>query len=89
MLRVLKIERFEEGKYSVFTLCGRIEAENLEQLKALLKAERQPVMLDLREVSLVAREVVSFLARCKEDDIGLRNCPAYVREWIARERGEK
>jgi hypothetical protein len=86
---VLKIQRIEEGEYSVFALSGRIEAENLKQLKSLLKAERQPVMLDLREVSLVAREVVSFLARCQEDDIGLRNCPAYVREWIAGERGEK
>jgi nicotinate-nucleotide pyrophosphorylase len=86
---VLKIQRIEEGEYTVFALSGRIEAENLKQLKSLLKAERQPVMLDLREVSLVAREVVSFLARCQEDDIGLRNCPAYVREWIAGERGEK
>jgi len=86
---VLKIQRIDEGEYSVFALSGRIEAENLKQLKSLLKAERQPVMLDLREVSLVAREVVSFLARCQEDDIGLRNCPAYVREWIAGERGEK
>ena len=86
---MLKIQRIEEGEYSVFALSGRIEAENLKQLKSLLKAERQPVMLDLREVSLVAREVVSFLARCQEDDIGLRNCPAYVREWIAGERGEK
>lgn len=86
---MLKIQRFEEGKYAVFALSGRIEPENLEQLKALLKAERQAVILDLREVNLVAREVVSFLARCKEDDIGLRDCPAYVREWIARERAEK
>ena len=71
---MLKIQGLEEPKYAVFALGGRIEAENLEQLKALLKAERQAVMLDLREVNLVAREVVSFLARCKED-VELRNCP--------------
>jgi hypothetical protein len=42
--------------------------------------------LDLKEVNLVSREVVTFLARCKEDGMGLNNCPAYIREWIARER---
>jgi hypothetical protein len=44
--------------------------------------------LDLKEVNLVSREVVTFLARCKEGGMGLNNCPAYIREWIARERSQ-
>jgi hypothetical protein len=44
--------------------------------------------LDLKEVNLVSREVVTFFARCKEGGMGLNNCPAYIREWIARERSQ-
>lgn len=85
---MLKIQRLVDGGGVVFALSGRIEAENLAQLDALFQAERQRITLDLKEVNLVSREVVTYLARCKEGGIGLNNCPAYIREWIARERGQ-
>jgi hypothetical protein len=40
--------------------------------------------LDLREITLVDREAVSYLALCEFRGIRLRNCPPYVREWIAK-----
>jgi len=43
--------------------------------------------LDLKDLTLVDREAVRFLERCETDSIKLKNCPAYIREWITRERG--
>ena len=44
------------------------------------------VALDLEEVILVDREGVMLLAHSEANGIELRNCPAYIREWVARER---
>ena len=44
--------------------------------------------LDLQSVSLVDRETVQFLALTEYNGTELRNCPAYVREWVTRERAE-
>src|SRR5271169_1190812 len=44
------------------------------------------VVLDLKDLTLVDRDAVRFLKRCEAGGIGLKNCPAYIREWIERER---
>jgi hypothetical protein len=44
------------------------------------------IMLDLKDLMLVDRDAVSFLEQCEADSIKLTNCPAYIREWIRRER---
>jgi len=44
------------------------------------------VVLDLKDIKLVNRDAVKFLAHCEADGARLENCPAYIREWIARER---
>jgi hypothetical protein len=38
----------------------------------------------MKEVKLVDQEVVRFLLSCEAGGIRLRNCPAYIREWIRR-----
>lgn len=45
-----------------------------------------PTVLDLKEVTLVAREAVLFLARVEAGGVRLVNCPEYVRRWIAAEK---
>ena len=87
---MLRIERSEPGEGVRFVLSGRIEAEHLPELRRLIESEgRQRVLaLDLREVKLVDRDAVTFLAQCEAAGAKLENCPAYVREWIARERAE-
>lgn len=42
--------------------------------------------MDLRDVGIVDREAVKVLAFSEVNGIELRNCPAYIREWITRER---
>jgi hypothetical protein len=58
----------------------------MDVLRELVRRERNQVAIDLKEVILVDREVVGFLAFSEAGGIELRNCPAYIREWVARER---
>jgi anti-anti-sigma regulatory factor len=83
----LKIQRATEGAVVVFTLSGRIEGEQVEQLQGLLASEAGDLRLalDLQDVDLVNRETVRYLARCAADGIQLRHCPAYIREWMVQE----
>jgi hypothetical protein len=85
---MLKIQRRTNGGV-IFTLSGRIEAEDIDELRRLLELEEagRRIALDLKDVTLVDRDAVKFLTDCEADGIKLENCPAYVREWIARESG--
>jgi hypothetical protein len=85
---MLKIQRSANGR-AVFTLSGRIEAEDVKELGQLLALEKagQHVVLDLRDVTLVNQDAVKFLAGCEADGIKLENSPAYIREWIERVKG--
>jgi anti-anti-sigma regulatory factor len=86
---MLKITRAGNGEV-VFTVSGRLDAENLGEFKRLFIAEASGlrITLDLKELTLVDQDAVTFLERCEADNIQLKNCPAYIREWIKRERGE-
>ena len=85
---MLKIQRKANGDV-VLTLTGRLQADNVSELSALLAAEQagRAVVLDLKDVVLVDRDVVRFLRARQREGIALRNCPPYIREWIAREEG--
>ena len=86
---MLKITRAANAEV-VFTVSGRLDAENLTELKTLLSSEAsgRRITLDLKELTRVDQAAVSFLERCEAESIQLRNCPAYIREWITRERGQ-
>jgi hypothetical protein len=86
---MLKIQRKANGKVK-FTLCGRIEPEDIDELRRLFKLEDagRKIALDLRDVTLVDRDGVKFLSRCEADSVELENCPAYIREWIERQSGK-
>jgi anti-anti-sigma regulatory factor len=86
---MLKITRAANGEV-VFTLSGRLDAENLTELKTLFGAEAngRRIVLDLKDLTLVDQDAVSFLNRCEADNITLQNCPAYIREWITSERNQ-
>ena len=84
---MLKIERSANGEVR-FTITGRVEAAHVGELQRLIDEEatgRRPIVFDLKDVKLVDREAVRFLARCEACGIRLDNCPAYVREWIGHE----
>ena len=84
---MLRIQRTANGEV-VFALTGRMDAENIAELIALLgsEAKGRGIVMDLKDLTLVDRDAVGFLERCEADSIKLKNCPPYIREWIARER---
>jgi hypothetical protein len=83
---MLRIQRKANGKV-VSTLSGRIEAEDIEELRRLFELEStgRKIALDLKDVTLVDRDGLKFLSDCEADGVDLENCPAYIREWIVRE----
>ena len=86
-----RIQRSTDAEAIVFALSGAMEIKNIEHFKELLEAEKQsPILLDLKDVTLVGREAVQFLSRLEAAGIGIVNCPDYVRTWIDAENlGER
>jgi anti-anti-sigma regulatory factor len=86
---VLKITRAVNGEI-VIKVSGRMDVENIAELETLVhkEADGRPIVLDLKDLTLVDRDAVGFLGSCEADSIKLKNCPAYIREWITRERGK-
>ena len=83
---MLKITRATNGEV-VIKLSGRMDAENITELEAMVREEVQGrrIVLDLRDLTLVDQDAVNFLKRCEADNIMLKNCPAYIRQWITGE----
>jgi hypothetical protein len=55
-------------------------------VEGLFDADYRTMVLDLRDVRLADRDAVKFLRDCEADGMKLENCPAYVREWMDREK---
>jgi len=84
---MLKITRSTHSRTATLALSGRVGSEHLADLRRLLEEAREyGLVLDLREVNLVSVGVVRFLIECEMQGIRLADCPAYVREWMAREK---
>jgi anti-anti-sigma regulatory factor len=81
---MLKIHR-TSGRTVVFTISGRLDAENVNELCQLVDAEPADsvLALDLTDLILADRDAVRFLRECEaRGRVALRNCPAYVRTWM-------
>ena len=83
-----RIDRLSIEQGVVLRISGRIAGEDLEVLRTALEDGRV-VAIELAEVELVDRDAVKFLALNEANGIELRNCPAYIREWVTRERGRQ
>ena len=83
-----RIETAARGRFSVFTLSGRIDAQAIAELERLfeLQTEHCDIVVDLKDVSLVDREAMRFFARCEADGVKLEHCTPYIREWMEREK---
>jgi anti-anti-sigma regulatory factor len=84
---MLRITRATNGEV-VFKLSGRMCGENVGELETLVSAEQsgRRIVVDLKDLTLVDQEVVSFLRHCEVNGIQLKNCPPYIRKWIAGEK---
>jgi len=83
---MLRIERSSNGEV-VFTLSGRMQTEDINQFQQLLVVETrgQPLTFNLRDVTLVNREAVTFSPIAKRTGSRLR-IPPHIRNWIDQEK---
>ena len=83
-----RIESAARGGFTVFVLSGRIETPAIAELKRLfeLQSDCHDIVLDLKDVSLVDRDVMRFFVSCEADGVKLENCAPYLREWMEREK---
>ena len=87
-----KIDRvLTSDGFIVLRVNGRIDRAYVEVLEELVENEKGKgrLALDLTEVTLVSLEAVRTLNVAESSGVELRNCPAYIREWIScvREHG--
>jgi STAS domain len=67
---------------NVFLLSGVLDAEHVARLEELLAtAPDGRIVLDLKDITLVDRAAVQFLARRESAGAEMVNCPEYVRSW--------
>ncbi len=83
-----RVDRLIEGDLAILRVSGRLTAEGLDVLRAAVEQENGAVAIDLKDVGLIGRDAVSYLATIEANGGALRDCPAYIREWVNRERAQ-
>jgi len=83
-----RIETAARGRLTVFILSGRIEKQAIAELRRLLELQTDchRIVLDLKDVRVIDRDVIGFLVHCEADGVKLESCAPYIREWIEREK---
>jgi anti-anti-sigma regulatory factor len=83
----LKIENYADGRKTIICLSGRLQSNDLDELKAQLAGGAQSqIVLDLNGVTLVDVEGVRFLNGCEERGVELLHRRPYIQEWMIREK---
>ena len=81
-----RIHHSTEPGANVFVLSGVLDTEHATRLQELLAtAAAGRIVLDLKDITLVDRAAVRFLADVELAGTEIVNCPEYVRRWIAAE----
>ena len=72
----------------MFVLSGRIDKHAIRELRRLfeLQTDYRNIVLDLKDVGVIDRDVMRFFVRCEADGVKLENCTPYIREWMEREK---
>src|SRR4029077_7304623 len=84
-LMTLRIERSTRQRFTVFTLSGHERGGGRGTEGALCYGPpKHRVGLTRREAT--DRDAVRFLKGCEADGMNFENCPAYVREWMERQK---
>lgn len=83
-----RIESAVRGRLTVFLLSGQIERQAIAELETLFECvtDYRDIVLDLKDVSVIDRDVMRFLVLCEADGVKLENCASYIREWMEREK---
>lgn len=71
-----RMESTARGQFRVFVVSGRIQTPAITELRRLLELQTdcRDVILDLKGVTLVDRDVMRFFASCEAAGAKLENC---------------
>jgi hypothetical protein len=88
LIMTFRIETSTRERFTVFVLSGRIEKQAIAELTKLceLHTDRCGIVLDLKDVGVIDRDVVCFFIGCESGGVKLENCTSYIREWMEREK---
>ena len=78
-----KIETASEAGKTILRLIGRMQSEDIAELRLLMERSPSKVVLDLDDLALVDAEAVRFLKAAEGAGTVLRNCPPFIREWMS------
>jgi hypothetical protein len=83
-----RIETATRGKVRVFILSGWIEKPAIAELRRLFEfqTDHSDIVLDLKDVGVIDRDVMRFFMYCEDHGVKLENCASYIREWMKREK---
>ena len=73
--------------FVVLRVSGHIEGIYVVMLRELIQKEnclKSELVIDLSELTLVGQEAIEAFVVVETSGIEIRNCPAYVREWISQ-----
>jgi anti-anti-sigma regulatory factor len=83
---MLRIQR-SASDATVLKVSGEIGVDDLTELREIISREPDAgLVLDLRELKLIDAAGIQFLVRCEARGIRVENRPAYVREWMLKEK---
>lgn len=86
---MLRIEKDSGGCITKLRLSGRIQSDQIANIRSEMDGDCTSKTLDLSEVTLVDLGVIRFLISCEDQGVELVQCPPYVREWMLRERAQE
>ena len=86
-----RIQTSMSEKGVTYTLSGLLDLEGFAELQKHIErtANGHQITFDLLDIQLVDRNAVSKLAACQSTGVEVRNCPAYVRDWMSREGSKR
>lgn len=85
---MLRIDEESDGCITSLRLSGRIHSEGIACIRSAMSGGCARKVLDLSEVIIVDLAGVQFLIGCEDEGVELAGCPAWVSEWMIRERAE-
>ena len=84
-ITMFRIEKRSDGGTTTLRISGRVESEQLPDLRAQIDACVSLPRLDLEELNLVDLAAIRFLIRCEAEGMEIVHCPLYIQEWMLRE----
>lgn len=80
-----RIDRVSTDQGLVLRISGRISRDDVDVLRIAIEGG-SVIAVELSELELIDRDALRLLTIYEMNGMELRHCPAYIREWIVKER---